>query len=158
MVQKSHAQLRDSPGARLRSTASIAGRISSVGSGNSGSISSSTADRGSESSPDCELDENSEKIEGIRCRTGDHGGDELVGESKAENSDDDRVCVDLRAPSNCGGCTSVGCKDGVISILPPPTTCLFSNLDRRLFRVSSCSCVVAASCRGVIDNVPRSWA
>lgn len=49
-------------------------------------------------------------------------------------------------------------SDAVISMLPPPTTCLLSNLDRRLFSASNFSGVAPASGGAVMESVPRNCA
>lgn len=105
-AQRTHAQLRDSPGARLRSTASIAGWTSNVGSGVSGSTSSSPpaappvpipSPRPIPGPPDgagCP-DEKSENIDGVCARcVGFHAGGwgaGVVGESSERREDDTEV-------------------------------------------------------------------
>ena len=175
-AQRTHAQLRDSPGARLRSTASIAGWTSNVGSGVSGSTSSSPpaappvpipSPRPIPGPPDgvgCP-DEKSENIDGVCARcVGFHAGGwgaGVVGESSERREDDTEVlrpCRGLLVDGRWPAVNEDGLSSGVMSMLPPPTTCRLSRLARTWLRVRACSGVKTAPGAGVRDSVPTSCA
>lgn len=145
--------MRDSPGARERSTASIDGGTSNVGSGISGSTSSCESPFASTLDAPASVRELPIFHGGAEDDAiGDDGTDALDGESSESSplvNDDARLCVRLRSGTRW--------RD-VISMLPPPTIGRFSRRIRSPFSVFSCSCDIDAPARGVIDTVPRSWA
>ena len=167
------SQLLDSPGARERSTANIAGCTSKVGRGFSGSTFSSP--EFGTSSPNTlgllilppNLAAEAEEVDGPNV--GDDvlqrpapepeaAGLEIedtneVGEriDKSPAAEKDLLCDAVRCRGDLGECNVE-----VISILPPPLTERLSNADLTALSVCACSAVERAPETGVIVTAPVS--
>lgn len=172
-----NSQLLDSPGAKERSTANIAGCTSKVGSGSSGLTSSSPAF--GTSSPNTlgllillpNLAEVGEEVgdpnvavvvvDDVLQRPDPEPGVGLemedtneVGEriDKSPAAEKDLLCDPIR----CRGGDLGECKVEVISIRPPPLIERLSNADLTALRVWTCSGVGRAPETGVMVTAPVS--
>ena len=167
------SQLLDSPGARERSTANIAGCTSKVGRGFSGSTFSSP--RFGTSSPNTlgllilppNLAAEAEEVDGpnvdddvLQRPEPEPGAAGLeiedtneVGEriDKSPAAEKDLLCDAVRCRGDLGECNVE-----VISILPPPLTERLSNADLTALSVCACSAVERAPETGVIVTAPVS--
>lgn len=84
-----------------------------------------------------------------------------VGESSEKRDDDTEVlrpCRGLLGGGRSPAGEDDGLSSGVMSMLPPPTTCRLSRLARTWLRVRACSGVGTAPGAGVRDSVPTSCA
>lgn len=168
-----NSQLLDSPGARERSTANIAGCTSKVGRGSSGSTISSP-----------EFGTSSPSTLGLLilppnlAETGEEVDDPNVDEAVLQRPDPEpgAAGLEIEDTNEVGEridnspaaekdllCEAVRCRDGlgecnveVISILPPPFTERLSNADLTALSVCACSAVERAPETGVIVTVPVS--
>jgi hypothetical protein len=176
-------QLLDSPGARERSTANIAGCTSKVGKGSSGSTSSSPApfeippipktfgllilppnldeeakrpdDDDDLQGPD-PVHEVAEPGAGLEVEGTSELG-ERIERNPAAEKDEALLCV--RCRGDLDGIGDEGeCIVDVISILPPPLPERLSNADLTALSVWICSGVGETPETGVIVTVPVSWA
>ena len=163
--------VRDSPGPRLKSTASIEGWTSSVGRGVSGSMSSSSVTDVLGPSPLVDRLEggawplaNKENTEDVRarwpgtkgCWLGDGVGPAGDNMDRSPAEREDERPWDPRRPGAPG--TDCAPREDVMSMLPPPMALRFNSLERRRLRLRAWSGEEGASGRGVIVKLPRSWA
>lgn len=171
----SNVQVRDSPGPSVRSTASMDGWTSSVGSGAAGSTSSSSGSGVLKPNPTpperlgacaCPF-EKSENTEGVRARCPGTNGCWL-GEATSEDgesienspadSDEDRPCEPRRPGGPPPATKDCALRDDEMSMLPPPTAFRLSSCERRCPSTRVCSGDAFASGSGVSVRVPSSWA
>lgn len=177
MHPRCNSHVRDSPGPRLRSTASIDGCTSSVGSGSSGSTSSSSGGAVFSPRPTAERlggggpcpEENNENTDELRARwPGTKGccwlGDGVIGagesiESSPAESEDERPCEPRRAegPPDVED-RDWALREEVMSMLPPPTALRLRRRVRRRLRFRAWSGEEGASGSGVMVREPSSWA
>ena len=172
--QVRNSQLLDSPGARERSTANIAGGISRVGKGSAGSTSASPVPFGTSSpktlgllilSPNLEetgeaVDPNFDVLQrpdpaepgaGLEIEDTSEVGERIDKNPAAEK---DLLCVAERCRDGIGDEGEFNVE--VISILPPPLNERFSNADLTELSVCTCSGVERTPDTGVIVTVPVS--
>ena len=167
-----NSQFLDSPGARERSTANIAGCTSKVGRGSSGLTSSSPefgtsspntlgllilppnlAEAGEEAG-DSNVDDDvlqrpdPEPGVGLEIEDTNEVGERI---DKSPAAEKDLLCDDIRCRGDLGECNVE-----VMSILPPPLIERLSNADLTALSVCACSGVGRAPETGVIVTVPVS--
>lgn len=174
-LKKTNSHVRDSPGPRLRSTASIDGCTSRVGSGKSGSTSLSSGSGVPNPKPTpadrlvggpCPF-EKRENTEDVRARCPGTKGCWLceatrdVGESmdsSPPDTEEERPCEPRRMGRPPPGPRDWALSEDEMSMLPPPTALRLSSCERSWVSARPCSGDAFPSGSGVSVRVPSSCA